>query len=123
MRLGPLGGVVGMVVLLACASPSPAPVANQRPSADQLEALEPEDSYAHFLSPAERQALAAQGYDLEIDDTTELAESSASDRDDGERREPKGRVGRAMDHAGRALVSVASVALTVGAAIAPFFLF
>lgn len=78
----------------------------------------------HYLSPAERDALAAQGYELEIDDTivtqTRIQPSQA---EADKAKEPKGAFGRAMDSIGKGMVAVASVALPLAAAVAPFFLF
>jgi hypothetical protein len=73
-----------------------------------------------YLTPAEREALAAQGYEPRIDDrvtTQTRVEPPASEAKE------KGAWGRAGDHIGRGFVAVASVALVVGAAVAPFFLF
>jgi hypothetical protein len=75
----------------------------------------------HYLSPAEREALAAQGYELEIDDTivtqTRIQPSKA------EKEKPKGPWERRMDTVGRGMVAVASVVVPLAAAVAPFFLF
>jgi hypothetical protein len=73
-----------------------------------------------YLSPAEHEALEAQGYDLAIDDRTVTQTRVQPAKSD---TEPKGKWGRAMDHMGKGFVAVASVAVVVGAAIAPFFLF
>jgi len=72
-----------------------------------------------YLTPAEREALAAQGYEPRIDDrvTQTRVEPPASEAKE------KGPWGRAGDHIGRGFVAVASVALVIGAAVAPFFLF
>jgi hypothetical protein len=76
----------------------------------------------HYLSPAERDALAAQGYELEIDDrivTQTRIQPARSEQDD----KPKGRFGRTMETMGRGMVAVASVVLPIAAAVAPFLLF
>jgi len=72
-----------------------------------------------YLTPAEREALASQGYEPSIDDHVVTQTRIEPARKDA----PKGPVGRAMDHLGKGFVAVASVALVVGAAVAPFFLF
>jgi hypothetical protein len=87
----------------------------------EADAPEPADEDEHYLSPAERDALAAQGYELEIDDrvVTQTRIQPAKSEKEG----PKGPWGRAMDTMGKATVAVASVVLPVAAAVAPFFLF
>jgi hypothetical protein len=82
-----------------------------------------DDAQNHYLSPAEREALAAQGYELQIDDhivtQTRIQPSEAETKP----TEHKGSFGRAMDSVGKGMVAVASVALPLAAAVAPFFLF
>jgi len=81
----------------------------------------PDDSVWASLTPSERQALSDQGYEIRIDEADReamRAEQEAKVEDAN-----KGAFGRAMDHVGRASVSVAAVAMSVGMMIAPFFLF
>jgi hypothetical protein len=83
------------------------------------------DDDAHYLSPAERDALAAQGYELEIDDTivTQTRIQPPLGEQQKKDAKPKGAFGRAMDSVGRGMVAVASVAIPLAAAAAPFLLF
>jgi hypothetical protein len=93
-------------------------------SAERLgdaDAPEPAADDQHYLSPAERDALAAQGYELEIDDRVVTQTRIQPSR--SEKEPPKGRWGRAMDTIGKGTVAVASVVLPLAAAVAPFFLF
>jgi len=120
-------GVAVATVWWATNAPATSDEADTRPliSAERLgeaDAPEPADEDQHYLSPAERDALAAQGYELEIDDrivTQTRIQPSAAEGDD----KPKGPWGRAMDTAGKGMVAVASVVLPIAAAVAPFFLF
>jgi hypothetical protein len=84
-------------------------------SAERLgdaDAAEPgADANNHYLSPAEREALAAQGYDLQIDDTIVTQTRIQPSQAETEPVEPKGAFGRAMDSVGKGMVAVASVAL------------
>lgn len=82
-----------------------------------------DDEDDHYLSPAERDALAAQGYELEIDDTIVTQTRIQPSERDTKPVEKKGAFGRAMDSVGKGMVAVASVALPLAAAVAPFFLF
>ena len=122
-------GVVGAV--LCCAPNAPAGDDDDREplisaerlgDADAPERAAPEEE--HELSPAERDALAAQGYELEIDDTivtqTRIQPPASAD---AKNAKPKGSFGRTMDTVGRGMVAVASVLLPLAAAVAPFFLF
>lgn len=119
--------VVGFVVgALWCATNSPATSdeeAGAAPliSAERLGDADAAEEDEHYLSPAEREALAAQGYELEIDDrvVTQTRIQPAKSEKDG----PKGPWGRAMDTMGKATVAVASVVLPLAAFVAPFFLF
>jgi hypothetical protein len=119
-------GVVGAVLWCAPKAPAsddePLPLisAERLGDADAAEPAAPEDE--HYLSPAEREALAAQGYELEIDDTIVTQtriQPPAGEKDD----KHKGAFGRTMDSVGRGMVAVASVLLPLAAAVAPFFLF
>lgn len=118
------------VALLVCAAQQPdlfaaddddlpAFSAERLGDGDEPDAL-PAAEEERYLTPAEREALAAQGYEPRIDDrvTTQTRIEPAK----SEAKE-KGAWGRAGDHIGRGFVAVASVALVVGAAVAPFFLF
>jgi hypothetical protein len=122
--------VVGFVVAaLWCATNSPATSDEEADTAPLLsaerlgdaDAPEPVGEDEHYLSPAEREALAAQGYELEIDDrvVTQTRIQPAKSEKDG----PKGPWGRAMDTIGKGTVAVASVVLPLAAFVAPFFLF
>jgi len=83
-----------------------------------------EDDSNHYLSPAEREALTAQGYELEIDDDiVTQTRIQPSQKETQPPAEPKGAFGRTMDSVGKGMVAVASVALPLAAAVAPFFLF
>jgi len=120
---------VGLVAALVWCMPSFAP-ADDRPliSADRIgprDDDEPaQDSDDHYLSPAERDALAAQGYELQIDDTiVTQTRVQPSKRETEPEAEPKGSFARTMDSVGKGMVAVASVALPLAAAVAPFFLF
>jgi hypothetical protein len=120
-------GVVG--ALLWCAPNVPAsddadrlPLisAERLGDADAAEPAAPDDQ--HYLSPAEREALAAQGYELEIDDTI-VTQTRIQPPESEQKAERKGGFGRTMDSVGRGMVAVASVLLPLAAAVAPFFLF
>jgi hypothetical protein len=129
---------VGLVVLAiatwgGCAKqePEPAPkITAERlgepesalDAAAEAEALDPhpDDSVWAGLTPAERQALADQGYEIRIDEADR--EALRAEREEHVEESQKGSFGRAMDHVGRASVSVAAVAMSVGMMIAPFFL-
>jgi len=121
-------GLVGAV--LWCAPSAPAGDEDDTLpliSAERLgdaDAAEPADEDQHELSPAERDALAAQGYELEIDDTivtqTRIQPPASADTKNAK---PKGAFGRTMDTVGLGMVAVASVLLPLAAAVAPFFLF
>jgi hypothetical protein len=126
-------GVAATCVVVACAKNPPEPSAevDDRPliAAERLgDADAPEPVLEHesalederYLSPAEHEALAAQGYEPKIDDRivtqTRVQESMAE-------KEAKGPWGRAMDNVGRGFVAIASVLLPLAAFVAPFFLF
>jgi hypothetical protein len=121
-------GVVGAVLWCAPNAPAsdgdePLPLISAERLGD-ADAAGPADAETqHELSPAEREALAAQGYELEIDDTivtqTRIQPPSGEQKD----AKPKGSFGRTMDTVGRGMVAVASVLLPLAAAVAPFFLF
>lgn len=86
------------------------------------DAPEPAPEEEHYLSPAEREALAAQGYELQIDDTI-VTQTRIQDPKGPKDEAPKGTFGRTMDKMGRGMVAVASVVVPLAAAVAPFFLF
>ena len=131
-------GVVVTCVAGACAKNPPAPRAevDERPliSADRLgdgdapepaaapqgQARDQEQEDDRYFSPAEHEAMAAQGYEVKIDDriVTQTRIQPAESADD----EPKGPWGRAMDTIGKGFVAVASVLLPLAAAVAPFLL-
>lgn len=126
-------GVAAALAAVACASRQPDPLAevDTRPlvSADRLgdaDAPEPPPVAAtdpvedRYLTPAERDALAAQGYEPRIDDRV-VTQTRVEPPKNGS--EQKGPWGRAADHMGRGFVAIASVAMVIGAAVAPFFLF
>ena len=121
-------------VAAACAKNPPVPQAevDEVPliSAERLgDADAPEPALEHdsaleearYLSPAEHEAMASQGYEPEIDDriVTQTRIQPAASEQEG----PKGPWGRAMDTMGRGFVAVASVLLPLAAAVAPFLLF
>jgi hypothetical protein len=113
--------VVGLAVagsLASCAKQEPEPV--YQISADHLDDGLPPGSLAATLSPAERAALSGQGYELEIDEDDR--ELMALAKAEAEAEEEPGGFGRAMDHVGKATVAIASVAISVGMVVAPFFL-
>jgi hypothetical protein len=87
--------------------------------ADAMDELDPhpDDSVWAALTPAERQALSDQGYEIHIDEADREA-LRAERENEGE--EAKG--GSLMDHVGRASMSVAAVAISLGMMVAPFFL-
>jgi hypothetical protein len=123
---------ISLVAALVWCTPRLAPAQqHQAPpefSADRLgdpDGGEPgADANNHYLSPAEREALAAQGYELQIDDTiVTQTRIQPSQQETEPPAEPKGAFGRAMDSVGKGMVAVASVALPLAAAVAPFFLF
>jgi hypothetical protein len=122
--------VVGLVAALLWCAPSFAPSADadDRPliSADRIGPRDDDeparDSDDHYLSPAERDALAAQGYELQIDDKIVTQTRIQPSQKETEPTEPKGPIGRAMDSVGKGMVAVASVALPLAIAVAPFFL-
>ena len=131
MRVRPtmVRGMVA-IALLVCATQQPNLFASEDDelpvfSAERLGDGDAPDAPAaaaeeRYLTPAEREALAAQGYEPRIDDrvtTQTRVQPSASEAKE------KGAWGRAGDHIGRGFVAFASVALVVGAAVAPFFLF
>lgn len=80
------------------------------------------DAHNHYLSPAEREALAAQGYELQIDDSIVTQTRIQPSQAETEPVEPKGAWGRTMDTVGKGMVAVASVAIPLAMAVAPFFL-
>jgi hypothetical protein len=80
----------------------------------------PDDSVWAGLTPAERQALSDQGYEIHIDEADR--EALRAEQEQQEEEANKGAFGRAMDHVGRASLSVAAVAISVGMMVAPFFL-
>jgi hypothetical protein len=93
-------------------------------SAERLGPQIPETSLAAQLSPAQRDALADQGYEIGLDDDdwdVQAAEEAAARGEQAEEAE-KGGFKRTMDHIGRATVAVTMVAVSVGMMIAPFFL-
>jgi hypothetical protein len=111
--------------MVACAQQQPEPEAEALPElsaerlgdADTPDEVVPDDQ--RYLTPAEREALAAQGYEPAIDDRM-----TTQTRVQPPRGEPgKTKTERTMDHMGRGFVAFASVAMVVGAAVAPFFLF
>jgi hypothetical protein len=135
MRVGRIGrGVAAGLLLLACIVAGCAASGNgARAEDDEL----PEFSAARLgdagsgsladdaLSPTERDA-ARRSWANEppmrnpLDDPSEddpFAEAAAPTPDEP----PKGPFGRAMDATGRFLVSIASVTITLGMAIAPLF--
>ena len=117
---------VGLVAAMLWCLPGFAPAADEDDGQPLISAsrIGPQDGESnHYLSPAERDALAAQGYDLEIDDTIVTQTRIQPSQKETQPEEPKGAFGRAMDSVGKGMVAVASVALPLAAAVAPFFLF
>jgi hypothetical protein len=123
--------VVALAIWAGCVKKDPEPA--PRITAERLgeptsayDAAEPEldphpdDSVWAGLTPSERQALSDQGYEIRIDEADR--EALRAERETKEEESKKGSFGRAMDHVGRASVSVAAVAMSVGMMIAPFFL-
>jgi hypothetical protein len=124
MRWGLAAAVVVWCGLcVGCAKQEPEP--EYRISASQLGHAIPPGSLAAQLSPAERAALEAQGYEIAVDedDWEEQAAREAEALAEGELEEDGGGFQRAMDHVGKATVAVTSVAMAVGMVVAPFFLF
>jgi hypothetical protein len=108
-------------VCVSCAKPEPDPYF--RITAAGLEPHLPPGSLAAQLSPAERQALDDQGYDIAVDHDDWAEQAALEAKDPGHTDEAPGGLQRAMDHVGKATVAVSSVALAVGMVVAPFFLF
>jgi hypothetical protein len=130
-RMGRGWIAVGFGMALVWCAPALAPAEEQQAlpliSAERLgdaDAPDPDvDTNNHYLSPAEREALAAQGYNLQIDDTIVTQTRIQPPQSKTEPVEPKGAFGRAMDTVGKGMIAVASVAIPLAAAVAPFFLF
>ena len=136
MRVGRTGrGVAAGVLLLACfAAGCAASGSGARPEDDEL----PEFSAARLgdagsrsladdaLSPAEREA-ARRSWANDppmrdpLDDPSEDDPFAEAPEGPLPEEPPKGAFGRAMDATGRFFVSIASVTLTLGMAIAPLF--
>ena len=128
---------VGLVVLTlatwgGCAKqdPDPAPTITAERLGEPTRAYDdaepealaphPDDSVWASLTPSERQALADQGYEIRVNAADR--EAMRKEQEATGENAQKGKFGRAMDHAGRASVAVAAVAMAVGMMVAPFFL-
>jgi len=74
------------------------------------------------LTPAERQALADQGYEIHVDEDERL-EALELQRQRQLEGEEDDSLETTLDHAGRASISIAAVAMAVGMMVAPFFMF
>jgi len=132
MRGGRIGrGVAAGVLLLACiaagcaASGHGARVEDDEPEFSAARLGEPGSLADDALSPTEREAArrswaTQQPMREPLDDPSEddpFADPQAAKPDEP----PKGPIGRALDATGRFFVSIASVGVTLGMAIAPMF--
>ena len=91
-------------------------------SAEHLGDPDDEESIADLLSPEQREALERSGMKTgpQLADDDELPHHRKAA---GEDEQPKGRLERTSDTAGKLGVALLSVGVTLGALAAPFFLF
>lgn len=120
-----VGAALLGVVLVSCAKHEPDPYF--RITARNMEPRIPPGALAAQLTPAERAALDAQGYEIQTDvDDWEAQAALEAERGvplEGVPEEEQSGFQRTMDHVGKATVAVSSVAIAVGMVVAPFFLF
>jgi len=113
--------VVAAGLAIGCGAARESPWHDPQKESPELSAVQlgdpwSEGSAADFLGPQERDAVASSGASWTDEDVRLAMRENA-------RPAPQGTMEKAADHAGKLGVTLMGVGITLGAVVAPFFLF